>query len=73
MTRTKHMELFEAVRRAYQFGGKIIKGVARKFRIHRPIVRKPLAGAEGTASARRGAKLGRECKRDQTWLATTPF
>ena len=33
------MELFEAIRREYQFGVGTIKGVARKLGIHRRMVR----------------------------------
>ena len=39
------MELFEAIRREYQFGVGTIKGVARKFGIHRRMVREALADA----------------------------
>lgn len=39
------MELFEAMRREYQFGVGTIKGVARKFGVHRRMVREALADA----------------------------
>ena len=39
------MELFEAIRREYQFGVGTIKGVARKFGVHRRMVREALADA----------------------------
>ncbi len=39
------MELFEAIRREYQFGAGTIKGVARKLGIHRRMVREALADA----------------------------
>ena len=39
------MELFEAIRREYQFGVGTIKGVARKLGIHRRMVREALADA----------------------------
>jgi transposase len=39
------VELFEAIRREYQFGVGTIKGVARKFGIHRRMVREALADA----------------------------
>lgn len=39
------MELFEAIRREYQFGVGTVKGVARKFGIHRRMVREALADA----------------------------
>ena len=39
------MELFESIRREYQFGVGTIKGVARKFGVHRRMVREALADA----------------------------
>ena len=39
------MELFEAIRREYQFGVGTIKGVARKLGVHRRMVREALADA----------------------------
>jgi hypothetical protein len=39
------VELFEAIRREYQFGVGTIKGVARKLGIHRRMVREALADA----------------------------
>ena len=39
------MELFEAIRREYQFGVGTVKGVARKFGVHRRMVREALADA----------------------------
>ena len=39
------MELFEAIRRKYQFGVGTVKGVARKFGVHRRMVREALADA----------------------------
>ena len=39
------MELFEAIRREYQFGVGTIKGVARKLGIHRRMVREALTDA----------------------------
>lgn len=39
------MELFETIRREYQFGAGTIKGVARKLGIHRRLVREALADA----------------------------
>ena len=46
------MELFEAIRREYQFGVGTIKGVARKFGIHRRMVREALADAVPKARRR---------------------
>jgi len=39
------VELFEAIRREYQFGVGTVKGVARKFGVHRRMVREALADA----------------------------
>ena len=39
------MELFEAIRREYQFGVGTVKGVARKFGVHRRMVREALTDA----------------------------
>ena len=39
------MELFESIRREYQFGVGTIKGVAQKFGVHRRMVREALADA----------------------------
>ena len=39
------MELFEAIRREYEFGVGTIQGVARKFGVHRRMVREALASA----------------------------
>src|SRR5439155_23901942 len=39
------VELFEAIRREYEFGIGTIQGVARKFGVHRRLVRKALNGA----------------------------
>ena len=40
------MELFEEIRREHEFGIGTIKGVARKLRIHRRMVRQALANAQ---------------------------
>ena len=45
MNRRKDVELFEAIRREYQFGVGTVKGVARKFGVHRRMVREALADA----------------------------
>ena len=39
------MELFEQIRREYDYGAGTIKGVARKLRVHRRLVREALASA----------------------------
>jgi transposase len=45
MDRRAKVELFEAMRREYQFGIGTIKGVAEKFGVHRRMVRQALANA----------------------------
>src|ERR1700692_1687467 len=45
LNRRKDVELFEAIRREYQFGVGTVKGVARKFGVHRRLVREALADA----------------------------
>jgi hypothetical protein len=45
LNRRKDVELFEAIRREYQFGVGTIKGVARKLGVHRRMVREALADA----------------------------
>jgi uncharacterized protein (UPF0147 family) len=45
LNRRKDVELFESIRREYQFGVGTIKGVARKFGVHRRMVREALADA----------------------------
>ncbi len=39
------MELFEEIRREYEFGVGTIQGAARKFGVHRRLVREALNGA----------------------------
>ena len=39
------MELFEEIRREYEFGAGSIPGVARKFGVHRRLVREALSSA----------------------------
>lgn len=45
MTRSQKVELFEQIRREYEFGDGTIAGVARKFGVHRRMVRQALASA----------------------------
>jgi transposase len=45
LNRRKSVELFESIRREYQFGVRTIKGVARKFGVHRRMVREALGDA----------------------------
>jgi transposase len=45
MDRRAKVELFEAIRREYQYGIGTIKGVARKFGVHRRMVRQALENA----------------------------
>jgi transposase len=60
LNRRKDVELFEAIRREYQFGVGTVKGVARKFGVHRRMVREALAEAipkERKSSGRARPKL----------------
>jgi transposase len=55
------VELFEEIRREYEFGVGSVAGVARKFGVHRRLVREALAGAvprERVARPRERPKLG---------------
>ena len=46
MERRAKVELFEQLRREYEFGIGSIKGVARKLGVHRRMVRQALANAD---------------------------
>ena len=46
MERKAKVELFEQIRREYEFGVGTIRGVAHKLRVHRRLVRQALASAE---------------------------
>jgi hypothetical protein len=46
MKRREKVELFEQIRREYEFGVGTIKGVARKLGVHRRMVRQALADAQ---------------------------
>jgi len=46
MERRAKVELFEQIRREYEFGVGTVKGVARKLGVHRRMVRQALANAE---------------------------
>jgi hypothetical protein len=46
MQRREKVELFEQIRREYEFGVGTIKGVARKLGVHRRMVRQALADAQ---------------------------
>ena len=55
------VELFEEIRREYEFGVGSIQGVARKFGVHRRLVREALQGAvprERPARSRPRPRLG---------------
>lgn len=55
------MELFEAIRREYEFGIGTVQGVARKFGVHRRLVREAIRGAipqESAAAPRARPRLG---------------
>ena len=45
MDRSTKAELFEQIRREYEHGVGTIKGVARKFKVHRRMVREAIANA----------------------------
>jgi len=46
MKRRAKVELFEQIRREYEFGAGTIKGIARKLGVHRRMVRQALADAQ---------------------------
>ena len=48
------MELFEEIRREYEFGVGTIKGVARKLGVHRRMVREAVASALAPSRALAG-------------------
>jgi hypothetical protein len=55
------VELFEELRREYEFGVGSVAGVARKFRVHRRLVRQALGGAvpqERLSKGRPRPKMG---------------
>ena len=45
MDRRTKVELFEQIRREYEHGGETIRGIARKFGIHRRMVREAILSA----------------------------
>src|SRR5947209_17862461 len=45
MDRRAKVELFEQIRREHEFGGATIRAIARKFQVHRRLVRQALASA----------------------------
>ena len=49
MNRREKVELFEQIRREYEFGVGTIKGVARKLKVHRRMVRQAVALIKGRA------------------------
>ncbi|MGO9268146.1 MAG: hypothetical protein ACLQBA_25185 [Candidatus Binataceae bacterium] len=52
MERRTKVELFEQIRREYEFGVGTVKGVARQLGVHRRMVRQALASAEPPARKR---------------------
>ena len=56
---TAKLELFEEIRREYEFGIGTIKGVVRKLSVHRRIVRKAIGNAVPTQRKRTAQ---RRCK-----------
>ena len=52
MERRAKVELFEQIRREYEFGVGTIKGVAAKLKVHRRMVRQALASACRTSASR---------------------
>ena len=54
--RKRKVELFEQMRREYEHGVGTVKGVARKFKVHRRMVREAL----GSATPRERKKAERE-------------
>jgi transposase len=64
MTRREKVELFEQLRREYEFGVGTVSGVARKFGVHRRMVRQALAAAnppERKRPTRKHPKLDAVC------------
>jgi hypothetical protein len=61
LNRRQKVELFEQIRREYEHGVGTIKGVARKFGVHRRMVRDAIANAvppARKAAPRKKPKLG---------------
>ena len=61
--RKRKVELFEQIRREYEYGVGTIKGVARKFKVHRRMVREALEAAPRHESGRRRSGRSRNWQR----------
>jgi len=57
------VELYEQIRREYEYGAGTIKGVARRFGVHRRMVREAIANAvpPGEEDAGSGTAEARSC------------